>query len=82
MVLNMFFGPLSISYDAWMMSHTKLKRLFLRLKIGPKMNPRATFPLGIRGKIFKKSFGPKLHQKTLQVLAVPAPKSWTGICAH
>ena len=37
MVLNMFFGPLSISYDAWMMSHTKLKKLFLRLKIGPKV---------------------------------------------
>ena len=37
MVLNMFFGPLTISYDAWMMSHTKLKKLFLRLKIGPKV---------------------------------------------
>ena len=37
MVLNMFFGPLSISYDAWMMSHAKLKRLILRLKIGPKV---------------------------------------------
>ena len=37
MVLNMFFGPLSIAYDAWMMSHIKLKKLFLRLKIGPKM---------------------------------------------
>ena len=37
MVLNMFFGPLSISYDAWMMSHTKFKKLFLRLKIGPKV---------------------------------------------
>ena len=37
MVLNMFFGPLSISYDAWMMSHAKLKMLFLRLKIGPKV---------------------------------------------
>ena len=33
----MFFGPLTISYDAWMMSHTKLKKLFLRLKIGPKV---------------------------------------------
>ena len=37
MVLNMFFGPLTISYDAWMMSHIKLKKLFLRLKIGPKV---------------------------------------------
>ena len=36
-VLNVFFGPLSISYDAWMMSHNKLKKLFLRLKIGPKV---------------------------------------------
>ena len=33
----MFFGPLSISYDAWMMSHNKLTKLFLRLKIGPKV---------------------------------------------
>ena len=38
MVLSMFFGPLTIPYDAWMMSHVKLKKLFLRLKIGPKVN--------------------------------------------
>ena len=44
MVLNMFFGPLTISYDAWMMSHTKLKKLFLRLKIGPKMTLGPLFP--------------------------------------
>ena len=37
MVLNMFFKPLSISYDAWMMSHIKLENFFLRLKIGPKV---------------------------------------------
>ena len=37
MVLNVFFGPLSISYDAWMMSHIKLKKVFLRLKIDPKV---------------------------------------------
>ena len=33
----MFFGTLTISYDAWMMSHTKIKKLFLRFKIGPKV---------------------------------------------
>ena len=44
MVLNMFFGPLTISYDAWMMSHTKLKKLILRLKIGPKMTLGPFFP--------------------------------------
>jgi hypothetical protein len=26
--LNVFFGPLSISYDAWMMSHIKVKKVF------------------------------------------------------
>ena len=28
MVLNMFFGPLTIPYHAWMMSHVKLKKFF------------------------------------------------------
>ena len=32
MVLNMFFGPLTISYDAWMMSHIKLKKIFFALE--------------------------------------------------
>merc|ERR1712035_256307 len=36
-VLNMFFGPLSISYDAWMMFDFGLKKTFFRLKIGPKV---------------------------------------------
>ena len=81
-VLNMFFGPLTISYDAWMVSHTKVKKVVFALENWSQNDPRATFPLGFRGKIFKKFFGPKLHQKTLQVLAVTAPKSWTGICTH
>ena len=33
----MFFGPLTIPYDAWMMSHAKFKKLFSCLKIGPKV---------------------------------------------
>ena len=37
MSLNMFFGPLAISHDAWMMSDFDLKKFFLRLKIGPKV---------------------------------------------
>ena len=37
MVLNMFFGPLSIFYDVWMMFHFGLKKIILRLKIGPKV---------------------------------------------
>ena len=36
MVLNMFFGPLTISYDAWMVSHTKLKKCFCAWKLVPK----------------------------------------------
>jgi len=74
MVLNMFFGPLTISYDAWMMSHTKLKKLFLRLKIGPKMTPRATFPLGFRGKIFQKIFLPKIASKDTSSTCCSRPK--------
>ena len=81
MALNMFFGPLSISYDAWMMSHIKLKKFFA-LENWSQNDPRATFPLGFRCKISKKNFGRKLHQKILQVLGVPARKSWTGICTH
>ena len=74
MVLNMFFGPLTISYDAWMMSHTKLKKLFLRLKIGPKMTPRATFPLGFRGKIFQNFFLPKIASKDTSSTCCSRPK--------
>ena len=74
MVWNMFFGPLTISYDAWMMSHTKLKKLFLRLKIGPKMTPRATFPLGFRGKIFQKKFWPKIASKDTSSTCCSRPK--------
>ena len=66
MVLNMFFGPLTISYDAWMMSHTKLKKLFLRLKIGPKVtfSPKSLLALcssnieGFKGRpLEKRLFG-------------------------
>ena len=74
MVLNVFFGPFAISYDVWMMSHTKFKKLFLRLKIGPKTTIRPFFPLEL-GESFQKNFGPKLHQKILQVLGVSARKS-------
>ena len=44
MALNMFFGPLAISYDAWMMFHNKLKKIFLRLKNRPKTASRQLFP--------------------------------------
>ena len=37
MALNMFFGPLAISYDAWMMFDFDLKKSFLRLKKHPKV---------------------------------------------
>ena len=57
-VLNVFFGPLSISYDAWMMSHNKLKKLFLRLKIGPKMAIWRLFPLNLGVKFSKFFFAP------------------------
>ena len=55
MVFYVFFGPLSISYDAWMMSHIKFKKFCLRLKIGPKMalGPLLPQDLGVKfsGKI-------------------------------
>ena len=65
MVLNMFFGPLAISYDAWMTSYT-LKKLFLRLKIGPKVifSPKSLLALcssnieGFKGRpLEKRLFG-------------------------
>ena len=37
MVLNKLFWPFTIPYDAWMISPIDLKKLFLRLKIGPKV---------------------------------------------
>ena len=69
----MFFGPLTISYDTWMMSHTKLKKLFLRLKIGPKNDPRATFPLGFRCTILK-FFLPKIASKDTSSTCCSRPK--------
>ena len=52
-VLNMFFGPLSISYDAWMMFDFGLKNFFLRLKNRPKMTLRPLFPLDLGVKFSK-----------------------------
>jgi len=59
----MFFGPLSISYDVWMMFDFGLKKFFLRLKIGPKHDLKATFPLGFRCRNFWKIFWPKIASK-------------------
>ena len=60
----------------------QVKKVVFALENWSQNDPRATFPLGFRGKTFKNIFCPKLHQKTLQVLAVPALKPRTGICTH
>ena len=47
MALNMFFGPLAISYDAWMMFDFDLKKIFLRLKNRPKVTFSPKSLLGV-----------------------------------
>ncbi len=73
-VLNVFFGPLSISYDAWMMSHNKLKKRFLRLKIGPKMAIWPLFPLNLGVKFSKIFFAPNCIKTQFRYLRLLSEK--------
>ena len=56
----------------WCLTST-LKKHFCAWKFFPNFQNglQATFPLGFRCKIFKKNFGPKMHEKTLEVLENP-----------
>ena len=45
-------------------SHRLWKKIFA-LEKSSQNDPKATFPLGFRCKIFKNFFGPKMHEKTL-----------------
>ena len=74
MVLNVFFGPLSISYDAWMMSHTKFKKLILRLKIGPKMTLGPLFPQDLGVKFSKNFLAQNCIKRHFRYLLFPPQK--------
>ncbi len=73
MVLNMFFGPLSISYDVWMMFDFGLKKFFLRLKIGPRVtfSPKNLLTFycckigGFKGKLPEKLLFGTLFQESI-----------------